>query len=149
MIRAAVVFGMLAATSLGLASPAHAFWCRGRLVLEGDRMPEVRANCGEPASEISRMEESTIYSGGARRARDGSWYGGSSRTVTTQVDIWVYDFGPTRFMEELRFEDGVLRRLTRLGRGTRRSELSPLTPPTERWAHHETAALPRRSVLPA
>lgn len=106
-----------------VTAPASAFWCDGRLVLEGDRSYEVRSRCGEPASEITRMESHTFYRGGAVGRGGGSVYGGSADTVTVQVDIWIYDFGPTRFMEELRFEDGILRRMTRLGRGTRRSEL--------------------------
>lgn len=147
MVRAASLLSLLVVGSLGVASPAQAFWCHGRLVLEGDRMHEVRANCGEPASQITRMEESTFYAGGARRAADGSFYGGSARTVSVQIDIWVYDFGPTRFMEELRFEDGVLRRLTALGRGTRRSEISPLAPPTARFAANDVALPLRRGAL--
>ncbi len=121
-----LTYSLVLATAF-VTAPASAFWCDGRLVLEGDRAYEVRARCGEPASEITRMESHTFYRGGSVGRRgaviDGTVYGGSADTITVQVDIWVYDFGPTRFMEELRFEDGILTRMTRLGRGTRRSEL--------------------------
>lgn len=116
------------------AAPARAFWCHGSLVLEGDRAHEIRGRCGEPASIVARTDSRTSYSGGARAGRYGAVYGGVATTITVAIEIWVYDFGPTRFMEELYFEDGVLRRLTRLGRGTRRSELRPEAPATLRWA---------------
>jgi hypothetical protein len=118
------LLALCALTTVFVAAPASAFWCDGRLVLEGDRAYEVRSRCGEPASEITRMESSSFYRGAAVSRGGGTVYGGSTDTVTVQVDIWVYDFGPTRFMEELRFHDGILVQMTRLGRGTRRSELS-------------------------
>lgn len=125
-MRSSILVSLLALGALTIpfvAAPASAFWCDGRLVLEGDRAYEVRSRCGEPASEITRMESHTSYRGGAVGRGGGAVYGGSADTVTVQVDLWVYDFGPTCFMEELRFEDGILTRMIRLGRGTRRSEL--------------------------
>ena len=116
-----LVLALLLSPLVLFASPARAFWCNGYLVLEGDRMHEVRERCGEPASVVARTDSHTTYLGGGV-VRGGVVFGGSSRTTTVAVEIWVYDFGRTRFMEELRFEDGVLRTLTRLGRGTRRTE---------------------------
>ena len=46
---------------------------------------------------------------------------GDSETVTVLVEVWVYDFGPQRFMEELTFEDGVLIGSRALSYGTRRA----------------------------
>jgi hypothetical protein len=40
--------------------------------------------------------------------------------VSVRIDVWIYDFGPQRFMEELTFENGILRQLRTLGRGTAR-----------------------------
>jgi hypothetical protein len=108
-------------------SPAAAFWCRGYLVLEGDRAHEVRARCGEPASVIATTEETTTFVGGRGRVDGTGVFGGTAVSRTIAVETWIYDFGPTRFMEELRFENGVLVRLTRLGYGTRRSSVE--TPP--------------------
>jgi hypothetical protein len=136
------LFASLALASLAFTPSAHAFWCGGRLVLEGDRIHEVRSRCGEPASEVTRMESVTSYSGGVSGGRRGSVYGGIERTVTVQIDILVYDFGPTRFMEELRFEDGILRSMTRLGRGSRRSSIE--LPAIERLASTPMVATLRR-----
>jgi len=132
-----------------VTAPASAFWCEGRLVLEGDRSYEVRSRCGEPASEITRMESRSFYRGAAVGRGGGTVYGGSADTITVQVDIWVYDFGPTRFMEELRFHDGILVQMTRLGRGTRRSELVlPEASRDVRLAQRERAITRRRAVRP-
>ena len=30
------------------------------------------------------------------------------RSVEVPVETWVYNFGPSKFMRKLRFEDGVL-----------------------------------------
>lgn len=139
------ILALGALTTAFVAAPASAFWCEGRLVLEGDRAYEVRSRCGEPASEITRMESRTSYRGGAVDRGSGTVYGGSTDTVTVQVDIWVYDFGRTRFMEELRFHDGVLVSMTRLGRGTRRSEFRvPDANPEVMLAHRECATTRRR-----
>lgn len=116
----ALVAGVLCASAWALGiTPARAFWCEGSLVLEGDRMAAVRAACGEPASAVSRVETRSYCSCCAGRRHVGPVYGGLVTTTTTQIDVWVYDFGYTRFMEELTFENGVLTRLTRLGRGSR------------------------------
>ena len=99
---------------------AHAFWCEGSLVLEGDSMTAVRAACGEPATATTRVETRSYCSCCAGGHHHGYAYPGLVTTTTSTIDVWVYDFGYTRFMEQLEFEGGILRRLTRLGRGSRR-----------------------------
>jgi hypothetical protein len=100
-----------------LASPAQAFWCGTSLVLEGDSIVRIRDLCGEPASAITTTESRTTFVGGTSGV---GGFAGTAVTRTVQIDILVYDFGPTRFMEELRFENGVLVSTRALGRGTRR-----------------------------
>ena len=64
----------------------------------------------EPSSAASRVE--TRMQGGAN--------GWPVVWVSVRIDVWIYDFGPQRFMEELTFENGILRQLRTLGRGTAR-----------------------------
>ncbi len=114
-IFAAVLVGALAGLALGpLASSAHALECGSRIVVRGDREHQVVAVCGEPQSVMTRTETRTVY--GAARTPSG--HVGSAYTVTVQIDVWIYDFGPSRFMEELTFENGVLVSLRPIGRGT-------------------------------
>ena len=91
-------------------STAQALDCGTSLAVAGDPETRVRDVCGEPSSAASRVE--TRMQGGAN--------GWPVVWVSVRIDVWIYDFGPQRFMEELTFENGVLRQLRTLGRGTAR-----------------------------
>lgn len=114
MMAAAVGVGVM----LGDVGEAHALQCGQRLVVEGDRIHYVRSVCGEPASVVTRTETRTTYSGGV--APNGR-FAGQASSVTVSIEVWVYDFGPNRFMEELTFENGVLVASRPIGPGTRRA----------------------------
>ena len=94
------------------AVPAHAFRCGDKLVEEGDTRAEVRARCGEPVE---------ITYGSILRAPVYWWHGQPIRVgsdpVEVPVEIWLYNFGPNRFMRRLRFEDGELVEIETLGYG--------------------------------
>jgi hypothetical protein len=38
-------------------------------------------------------------------------------TVEVQVEVWIYNFGPDRLMQRIRFEDGVVVRIESIGFG--------------------------------
>lgn len=99
-----------AVLALGPAT-AHALSCNGRLVEVGDTEAYVRTVCGEPTTMTSRTETRTAYLGYAYGTPTpyGAPYAGYAQTITVQIDVLVYDFGPTRFIDELTFENGVLR----------------------------------------
>ncbi len=100
---------------LGVTSPVAALDCGSRLVAVGDGAGYVRGICGEPEMVSSHTESRTDFV--AYPGRGVGVYG-SSVTVNVQIDVWVYDFGSTRFMEELTFANGVLRALRPLGYGS-------------------------------
>jgi Protein of unknown function (DUF2845) len=116
-------FGLTLALAIAytVAQPASAaaLRCGTRLVYVGDPEARVRALCGEPAQVASRTETRSTWQ--SRRGPSGA-AGGAAYSVTIQVDVWTYDFGPQRFMQELTFENGVLRAMRDLGYGTRRPE---------------------------
>lgn len=114
---------LAAALSVSLVtSSALAFRCDGRVIEVGDRIHEVRARCGEPASIVPSTEEHTTFAAaGGRGSRSG--LSGTSVTRTIAIETWIYDRGPSRAMVELVFRDGILVRITRLGRGVRRGAL--------------------------
>ena len=93
-------------------------------------MHAIRAACGEPASATTLVRTASYCSCCARGRHVGPFYGALVTTTTWTIDVWVYDFGYTRFMEQLEFEGGILRRLTRLGRGSR-SRRDRVERPTE------------------
>jgi hypothetical protein len=109
MTRAATsVLTSLLALSAGLlvtalASPASALSCNRRLVLEGDPASQVRALCGEPTQIARRTESRTRYV--SARGRGGGV--GEAITVTTEIEVWTYDF-----------ETGVVRSIRAGGYGT-------------------------------
>jgi hypothetical protein len=108
-----------AAASFAATPSASALDCGTRLVVRGDRSSYVRSVCGEPQSATTRTETRTV--GGYNQVPGGVI--GGFNTVTVQIDTWIYDFGPSRFMEELIFENGVLTSSRPIGPGTPRRPL--------------------------
>jgi hypothetical protein len=111
------------------ATPAVAMRCRGKLVDEGDPQVRVLAFCGEPTS----MQRRTIYRSGITSPwvnrqlnpadpgepgtqRDELLFADRS-VVEVKVEEWIYNFGPNRLMQLVRFEDGLVAAIDRLGYG--------------------------------
>jgi hypothetical protein len=92
--------------------PIDSSWalrCGNNLVVEGDYMIEVLRKCGEPYFKQTRVEIR-----GVRLNNPGI-----EQYVYYPVNIeeWTYNFGPTRFMEVLKFEDNRLIATKPLGYG--------------------------------
>ena len=105
----------LLASALACAAPALAgdsFSCGSKVITGGMQDTEVRAACGEPV-EIRRdsiLRRPTIW-------RQGRPYVLSEERVQVPVERWLYNFGPSKLMLRLRFDDGVLAEVTTLGYG--------------------------------
>lgn len=86
------------------------FRCGNQLVYEGDSMAKVESLCGTPTQRAhsTLVKPQTFW-------RDGRPY--SLGETIVQVDTWTYNFGPQKFMREMRFEDGNLVRIDALGYG--------------------------------
>lgn len=78
--------------------------CGTELVSEGDRKIEVLKACGEPVLKDYWDEETIAFQG------DNTVLMGEKGTHT--VEVWTYNFGPTRFMQFLRFVNGRLDTIT-------------------------------------
>jgi hypothetical protein len=122
-------FALLPALVLGAAlfllpGPAEAFRCGGKIVTEGDHTSKVRKYCGEPLG----IQERVIYRSGVTRPRyrvegPGGWryerevlrYDRSYEEVV--VEEWTYNFGPRRFMQLVRFENGFVTEIKSVGYG--------------------------------
>ena len=115
-----------------LAAGAESLRCGEALVTEGTTQAEVVARCGQPA----HVDHQVIYSDSGAAAPGGLPPGrlvggplpgvplkqlpgiaGRSETEI-QVEIWTYNFGPTRLMQRIRFENGVVVRIESLGYGS-------------------------------
>ena len=116
-----------------LSAFAQSLQCGEKTITTGTTQTEVTARCGQPA----QIEHQTIYNeGGAATAggpapirgpagppRPGMPLpmppGTGTRSSTeTPVEIWTYNFGPTRLMQRIRFENGVVVRIESLGYGS-------------------------------
>ena len=95
-----------------------AFWCGSKLVLDGATKYEVLSKCGEPDYKEVRTERrikrdfyrdlfSQRFPDRYRQERDH--YRDPLFTVEDVViEEWTYNFGPTKFIRYLLFEDGRL-----------------------------------------
>ena len=100
--------GLLTLMLATVSSQAHALRCGTKLVTLGDRKHEVVRICGDPSYTDSFDKPIVAYG-----------YSGYHPQTTQRVDVWTYNFGQNRFMQELIFEGGVLRRINQLGYGYR------------------------------
>ena len=103
---------------LGSVNVSFAFRCGTELVNEGDTKFEVSHKCGEPDYVESWEEERVQKDFGLRRDYDShnrryNWYR-EPFLVKEQVRIeeWTYNLGPTQFIRYLRFENGILTRIS-------------------------------------
>lgn len=113
MMRSRLLIALLCSFFLWLDLPALAFRCGTDLVREGDSQEEVLRKCGEP-TEVESWHERwpTGYTGYQR-------YSGSPPPHydypgnLVEVELWTYNLGSTKFIRYLRFQDGVLVRITK------------------------------------
>lgn len=122
---------------LGTMEPAQAlaFRCDSFLIDVGMYKIEVLKKCGNPAMSAQRVERRRLGSGQYSSnhippARDLHSYMHShshshshrhrsdyEQEIETQIEEWVYNFGPQRFMQLLVFENGRLSKIQELGWG--------------------------------
>ena len=95
-----------------LTGTAHAFQCDGKVVSKRNTTFDVLRKCGEPDYIDSWEEERAVRGYGRFEMQRPS---GTPETQTpivsvihVQVEKWIYNFGPNRFMQVLRFENGKL-----------------------------------------
>jgi hypothetical protein len=91
--------------------PAWALRCGNRLVSFGEIQNVVLYKCGAPDTTERRV---------TYRVEPDYDAFGVPRTavyIPVVIDVWVYNFGPRRFMQELSFEDGRLINIQSLGYG--------------------------------
>ncbi len=79
----------------------------------GLQKAEVLTRCGQPTSQSTRSERRLVRQRGGLPGQPIVF----EREVFITVDEWVYNFGPTQFMQLLAFEDGRLVRIQDLGYG--------------------------------
>ncbi|MGR9107095.1 MAG: DUF2845 domain-containing protein [Gammaproteobacteria bacterium] len=95
-----------------VSEPAWALKCGNKIVRIGDRLHRVHRLCGDPA--YVHAYDQPIGVQGYQQGSDYYYY---YQQGSNHIDVWTYNFGPSRFMRELIFENGVLRYINQLDYG--------------------------------
>lgn len=122
--------GALLLIGLIVASPAHAFRCGNKIVIENMHEQQVRKACGEPTTirhlgytvRSFDLIDRHSRSPGVSIARYPAFGRYTQEVVMTE---YVYNFGPRKFMRRLVFEGGVLVSIKSIGYGYRESGDKP------------------------
>jgi hypothetical protein len=88
---------------------AQSLRCDGKIISTGSIRAQVAALCGDPAQVVQK----SVY----LRPLASLDYRVNPVTVEVQVEVWIYNFGPDRLMQRIRFEDGVVVRIESIGFG--------------------------------
>lgn len=109
LIRVSLIFSLLCA----IAPVAGAgLLCGTKVIDEGALSEEVSAACGPPTHvEHSSMLRTLTASGGAQQNLI------AGTTIEIHLETWLYNFGPDKLMQRIRFQDGVVTRIESLGYG--------------------------------
>lgn len=83
---------------------AQSIVCAGKIINEGVTKAEVAAACGKPTQVGKDAHEPAIGKATAPDSDEGT-------------EVWTYNFGPTKLMQRIWFEDGVVRLVESLGYG--------------------------------
>ena len=110
--------------SLAAASPAYALRCGSHLITDGDTRSKVIALCGEP----TEIQSSSSILRTAVTWINGRPYSIGDGYVEIPVDIWVYNLGPAKLMQRIRFEDGRVVAIESLGYGYYETNPKPAPP---------------------
>jgi len=108
------LFLLVIMLAIGPPSRAEDLRCGNRLVSEGDTAALVRKRCGAPSE--TRVERKLVPPVIWRDGRRIQLPGGDREIV---VEFWTYNFGPNRFMREIRLEEDVVVAIKTLGYGHR------------------------------
>jgi hypothetical protein len=109
-MKPVMLLGLL--VCLPVLAQAQTFRCSDRIISTGTSRAEVVGLCGDPTS----VEHKTIYnsiSAGADVPANVS----VGQSVEIQVEYWLYNFGPDKLMQRIRFEDGIVVHIESAGFG--------------------------------
>lgn len=82
--------------------------CRGRLVSIGDTVSDVLDKCGDPGEVTKREKNHNSYVSQIFDYEQERYLAPKLIKGPILVEHWTYDFGPTRFIRYLHFENGKL-----------------------------------------
>jgi hypothetical protein len=123
VMKSSNVFFLVIALLIVAASAAHAqaMRCGSRLISEGDPREKVLNECGQPSDVEAWDEERYDYFDRpppSRLYKEFERYGNAYRVrAFIRVELWTYNYGPSRFVDFVRLENGIVRRIYSGGYG--------------------------------
>ncbi len=123
---------LLMLTSLLISEQTLALRCGNKLVDIGDHKLKVISLCGEPEYREIREIRFPVHCIDKSYYNDGSQYYPNiykydhnyQRNLSNHaicqyrtVDVWIYNFGPRKFMRELLFHNGIIKEINTLSYG--------------------------------
>lgn len=102
---------------------ALAFRCNSYVIDVGMHKMEVMKKCGNPATRDQRVERRRLGVRHTNQSVPPQMIHGNrnsveyEREIEIQIEEWIYNFGPQRFMQRLIFEDGRLKQIQDLDYG--------------------------------
>ena len=99
--------------SVFITDSLYAMRCGNRLIQKEDHVSKIERYCDVPVS----YQSSTAYVG--RERYDYRYRQFFYEEVPVQIEIMVFNFGPSKFMREVRLENGIVTRIKRLDYGYR------------------------------
>jgi hypothetical protein len=107
--------------SAGSAEAADSMRCGSRLISAGDPREKVLNECGQPSDVETWEEERFDYFDRpppSRIYKEFERYGGAYRVRSfIRVEVWTYNYGPSRFIDYVRLENGKVRKIYSGGYG--------------------------------
>ncbi len=113
----------LITAALLASDPAIAMRCGTKLIAKGDHQLKVQKLCGEP----SYVQVRNVYRSGLPRSRhwdrttddatDDELLLHQRSLVEVVVEDWIYNFGPSKLIKQVRFENGVVVSINNRGHG--------------------------------
>jgi Protein of unknown function (DUF2845) len=88
--------------SISWDASAQAMQCGNKLITRGDSIAKVATLCGNP----SQVDHTSIVRSSAATWVNGQWVHSGAGQVEIPVEVWLYNFGSDKLMQQIRFEDG-------------------------------------------
>jgi hypothetical protein len=118
-LKLLVIIALL--TLIAWEAHAQAMRCGSRLISEGDPREKVLNECGQPSDVEAWEEERYDYFDRpppARLYKEFERYGNAYRVrAFIRVEIWTYNYGPSRFVDYVRMENSIVRKIYSGGYG--------------------------------
>ncbi len=116
-----IVFVLAVSLVLAWPAPGLAMRCGSRLISEGDPRDKVLNECGPPTSVEEWEEERYDWFDRfppSSRYREFERYGNAYRVkIYVRVELWTYNRGPSRFIDQVRLENGIVHKVFSGGYG--------------------------------